>query len=65
VGVAFAMRKEGEEWHYTESQFTIGTFTKGFEISDGDTYQHRLITYGPPPSRITTGDEGFHHQLGV
>jgi hypothetical protein len=43
----------------TESQFTAGTFTNGFEITDGDTYHRRLMTYGAPPSRITGGDERF------
>ena len=34
----------------TESLFTIGTFTNGFEITGGDTYHRRPIPAGPPPS---------------
>ena len=29
----------------TESQFTVGTFTNGFDIIGGDTYHRRLMTY--------------------
>ena len=31
----------------TESEFTAGTFTNGFEIIGGDTYHCQLMSYGP------------------
>ena len=49
----------------TESLFTAGTFANGFEITGGDTYHRRLMTYGPPSRRITGGDERFRRRLGV
>jgi hypothetical protein len=41
----------------TESQFTARTFTNGFEITGGDMYHRRLMTYGAPPGQITGSDE--------